>query len=52
MAKRALVTERLMRGEWTCSGRYCGVVEQPNTVCAACRQRSRDYRQSLTEAKN
>ncbi|KAK3334589.1 hypothetical protein B0H65DRAFT_446858 [Neurospora tetraspora] len=45
-AARALVNERLMRGEWTSSGRYCRVVDQPNTVCAACKQRSADYRQS------
>ncbi|KAK3504343.1 hypothetical protein B0T13DRAFT_443490 [Neurospora crassa] len=30
--KRAKITERLMRGEWTCSGRYCCVVDTLNTV--------------------
>ncbi|KAK1773720.1 hypothetical protein QBC45DRAFT_339240 [Copromyces sp. CBS 386.78] len=46
LAKRALVQERLVRGEFTCTGRFCGVMAAPNTVCGNCRQRSRNYRRS------
>ncbi|KAH7631519.1 hypothetical protein B0T09DRAFT_261629, partial [Sordaria sp. MPI-SDFR-AT-0083] len=46
MATRALVAERLARGEYTCSGKYCRVVPAANTVYANCRQASKDYRLS------
>ena len=49
-ATRAAVRERLSRGQYTCSGKHCGPVDQPNTVCAACRLRSANYRRANKEA--
>ncbi|KAK1773719.1 hypothetical protein QBC45DRAFT_304079, partial [Copromyces sp. CBS 386.78] len=49
-ATRTQVLERLLRGEWTCSGRYCGVVDTPNTTCADCRARQARYRAARREA--